>query len=74
MRALAFSARALGEEGVTFITVPKQRYATINGQSVVIVDKKQTRVLFDAVANDDPDSYVDEYGKADVLGTQKTVS
>ncbi len=73
MRDLAFSLRALEEKDVTFITVPQQRYATIDEQSVVIVDKKQTRALFDAVANDDIESYIDKFGKADVLGKQKSV-
>jgi hypothetical protein len=73
-RSLALSLRSLDGDDVTFITEPKRRYATINEQSVVIVDKQPTQALFDAVANDNIDSSIDEYGKADVLGTQKTVS
>ncbi len=74
MRSLALSLRSIEEEDVTFITVPKQRYATIDGQSVVIVDKPQTQALFDAVANDDLESYVKKFGRNDILGKQKTVS
>jgi len=74
MRSIALSLRSLEEEDVTFITVPQKRYATIDGQSVVIVDKAQTQALFEAVENDDLDSYIDEYGKKDVLGKQRTVS
>jgi hypothetical protein len=71
MRGLALSLRSLEEDDVTFITVPMQRYATIAEQSVVIVDQKQTRALFHAVANDDIGSYLDEYGKGEVLGNRR---
>lgn len=74
MRSLALSVRSLGEDDVTFITVPRRRYATIDGQSVVLADRKQTRKLFRAVGNDDLDSYLAEYGRKDVLGKAETVS
>jgi LCP family protein required for cell wall assembly len=74
MRSLAFSMRSMEEEDVTFITVPRRRYATIDGQSVVLVDRQQTRDLFRAVGNDELGSYVDQYGRAEVLGKAKDVS
>ena len=74
MRSLALSMRSLNDEDVTFVTVPKERYDTIDGQSVVIVDEERTKALFQAVANDDIDSYIDEYGKDGVLGKQRTVN
>lgn len=74
MRSLALSLRSLEEEDVTFVTVPKKRYATVDGQSVVVVDKAQTQALFGAVANDDIGSYLKDYGRDDVLGKQKTVN
>lgn len=74
MRSLALSLRSLEEEDVTFITVPKKRYARIDGQSVVIADQKKTKALFEAVANDDMAGYLDRYGRSDVLGKQKNIS
>lgn len=73
MRGLALSLRSLSEEDVTFVTVPKERYDTIDGQSVVIADEAQTEALFEAVGSDRLDSYLAEYGTDDVLGAQKTV-
>lgn len=73
MRSLALSMRSLDDEDVNFVTVPRERYDKIDGQSVVIVDEKRTEALFQAVANDDIDSYIDEYGTDGVLGKQRTV-
>ena len=74
IRSIALSLRSLEEKDVTFITVPQERYATIDGESVVIVDKDRTQELFAAVGNDDIESYIEEYGEEDVLGKQKTVN
>ncbi len=74
MRSLALSMRSLSEEDVTFITVPRRRYATIDGQSVVLAHQKQTRDLFRAVGNDELDDYLDEYGRQEVLGKAKSIS
>ena len=74
IRSLALSLRSLGEDDVTFITVPRQRYATIEGQSVVVADRKQTQDLFRAVGNDNLDRYLAEYGRDEVLGKAETVS
>lgn len=74
IRNLALSLRSLDDEDVTFVTVPQARYDTIDGQSVVIVDDVQTKALFQAVAKDDMDSYIEMYGKEGVLGNQHTVN
>jgi len=74
IRSLALSLRSLSEKNVTFLTVPQARYDTIDGQSVVIIDDVQTKALFQAVANDDVDGYIDEYGKEGVLGKQSSVN
>ena len=74
IRNLALSLRSLDDEDVTFVTVPQARYDTIDGQSVVIVDDVQTKALFQAVAKDDMDSYIEMYGKEGVLGDQRTVN
>jgi LCP family protein required for cell wall assembly len=73
IRSLALSLRSLDDEDVTFLTIPRKRYDTIEGQSVVIHDEKQTEDLFEAVANDNISDYIDEYGKEGVLGKQRTV-
>ncbi len=52
LRRLALSMRHIREKDITFTTVPLQRYARINGQSVNIVDQKATLALFQAVEND----------------------
>jgi hypothetical protein len=67
------SLRGLEEKDVTFLTVPQERYDTIDGQSVVIVDKKQTKDLFKAVSNDKLRPYFKEYGREGVLGKAKDV-
>ena len=74
IRSLALSLRSLDDEDVTFLTVPQARYDTIDGQSVVIVDYEQTKALFEAVANDGIDGYIEEFGKEGVLGKQRTVN
>ncbi|HSE69554.1 MAG TPA: LCP family protein [Nocardioidaceae bacterium] len=73
LRNLAMSLRGLEEKDVTFLTVPQERYDTIDGQSVVIVDKKQTKDLFKAVSNDKLRPYFKEYGREGVLGKAKDV-
>lgn len=74
IRSLALSLRGMETEDVTFLTVPRERYDTIDGQSVVISNERQTEALFRAVANDDIESYIKRYGKDDVLGKERTVS
>lgn len=49
IRELALSIRHLRADDVTFTTVPLQRYDTIRGQSVVIVDQRRARRMFAAV-------------------------
>lgn len=71
---LALSLRSLDTDDVTFLTVPRERYDTIEGQSVVIVDKKQTKALFRAVGNDDIHRYFAKYGKDGKLGSSRNVS
>lgn len=76
IRGLAMSLRSLSQKDVTYLTVPLKRYGySSDGQSIVVVDKTQTRALFDAVAHDDIQSYIKKYGsQADVLGKQTTVN
>lgn len=74
IRGLALSVRSMSQKDVTFLTVPQARYATTpDGQSVVIVDKVQTRDLFEAVENDNIKAYFKKYGREGVLGKAKSV-
>ncbi|MGH3330219.1 MAG: hypothetical protein ACRDPJ_02840, partial [Nocardioidaceae bacterium] len=66
--SLALSLRSLDQKDVTFMTAPMERYDNIDGQSVVIIDEKKTKELFQAVADDDIDSYFEKYGKDGSLG------
>jgi LCP family protein required for cell wall assembly len=74
IRSLALSLRSLEQKDVTFLTVPQARYATTpDGQSVVIVDREQTKDLFKAVSNDNIEAYFKKYGREGVLGKAKSV-
>jgi LCP family protein required for cell wall assembly len=62
MRDLALSMRGLHGNDVEYLTTPLGDYGTVNGQSVVRLDQKESRALFDAVRHDDIKSYLREYG------------
>jgi anionic cell wall polymer biosynthesis LytR-Cps2A-Psr (LCP) family protein len=76
IRSLAMSLRNLSEKDVTYLTVPLKRYGySPAGESIVIVNKKQTHALFNAVKHDDIQKYIKKYPHtADVLGKQTTVN
>jgi LCP family protein required for cell wall assembly len=75
IRELALSMRGLETDDVTFITAPLARYdRTEDGQSVVILDQKQSKVLWRTVENDKVKKYLDTYGtESGVLGGPETV-
>ena len=73
IRSLAMSLRSLDSSDVSFLTVPKKSYDRVDGQSIVRLDERRTKALFDAVKHDDLGSYLDEYGKDGLLGEQDTV-
>ena len=62
MRDLALSLRNLRGDDVEYLTAPLGRYDTVNGQSVVRLQRKESEALFTAVRNDDIESYLREYG------------
>jgi LCP family protein required for cell wall assembly len=62
MRDLALSLRGLHGDDVEYLTTPLGRYDTVEGQSVVQLQKKESDALFDAVREDDIKSYLREYG------------
>lgn len=62
VRDLALSLRGLERSDITFATIPLQRYDTIRGQSVVIVDHVQARRLFAATARDELGRFLADEG------------
>lgn len=73
MRDLALSMRGLHGDDVEYLTTPLGSYGTVDGQSVVRLDKKESRALFDAVRHDDIESYLRKYG-GERLSKAKNVS
>jgi LCP family protein required for cell wall assembly len=75
IRKLAISLRNLETEDVTFLTAPMERYDyTDDGQSIVVLDEKQNKVLWRSVGNDRVSKYVRTYGaESGVLGDPETV-
>ena len=64
IRGLALSIRGLSSDDVTFLTAPLGRYdRTESGSSIVRLDERQSRALWDAVADDEIDAYVRRYGE-----------
>ncbi len=61
VRDLAFSLRGIRASDLTFVTVPLKRYARIQGQSVVLVDRQEVRGLFAAADADELESYVADW-------------
>jgi LCP family protein required for cell wall assembly len=62
MRDLALSLRGLHGKDVEYLTAPLGAYDTVDGQSIVRLDKKESSALFHAVRHDDIESYLREYG------------
>ena len=66
MRDLALSLRSLRGDDITQVTVPVARFAMLDRQSVVIVDRGRAAALFGAVLTDDLPKYLSTHD-ADVL-------
>lgn len=70
MRSLAWESRRLRTDDIRFLTVPYEGTATISGASVVVVKPAALRELFDAVEEDNFESWlgrnVDEADMLDV--------
>ena len=75
IRKLALSMRGLDTGDVTFLTAPLERYdTTADGQSIVILDKAQSRVLWRTVENDEVARYLRRYAaESGLLGDPSTV-
>ena len=62
IRDLALSLRGIRTEDLTFITAPMDHYGEQAG-STVVLDQKQCHALWEAMAQDDIDGYLDKYGQ-----------
>ena len=71
---LGLSLRNLDEKDVQFLTAPLGRYDTsVDGQSIVRLAPKRSRLLFESVDSDDVERYLDKYPGAKLDGS-KSVS
>lgn len=61
LRELAFASRNLRSSTITFATIPNQGSATVDGASVVLVNPREVRRLFDAVLHGEYAEYVQEH-------------
>ncbi len=61
IRSLALSLRGLRTEDLTFLTAPWSGFGNQSG-STVILDQAQCNALWKAMAADDIESYINEYG------------
>lgn len=73
MQALAIANRDLRSDDLRFLTVPHDGAATIDGASVVEIDIPATREMFDAIADDTLDAWLEENDAA-VLPGERSVS
>jgi hypothetical protein len=75
IRKPALAMRGLDTDDVTFLTAPLQRYDTTeDGQGIVILDTRQSKVLWRTVANDKVARYLRRYGdESGALGDPATV-
>jgi LCP family protein required for cell wall assembly len=62
MRDLALSMRGLHGEDVEYLTAPLGAYDTVDGQSVVRLERKESNALFAAVRHDNIEHYLHKYG------------
>ncbi|MGH3455960.1 MAG: hypothetical protein ACRDP2_16200, partial [Nocardioidaceae bacterium] len=64
IRDLALQLRDIRTEDVTFLTAPTAGYDTTDeGASVVLLDEKQSKALWDSIADDDIDHYLKKYAE-----------
>lgn len=70
IRGLALSMRSLRSDDVEFLTAPLGKYDYVGEQSIVRLAPKQSDALFEAVRDDDIDTYLDKYPKAELRGEQ----
>jgi len=61
LRELGWAARSIGDSSVNYATVPWIGTPMIDGASVVTLDHKGVRELFEAIGHDQFDTYVREY-------------
>lgn len=74
MRKLARQMRSMGSSDVSYLTVPIRGLDDVDGVgSVVLLDRAEGDALWQAVAEDDVNSYLQEY-EADRLGDPGTVN
>jgi LCP family protein required for cell wall assembly len=63
IRDLALQLRDIRTDDVTFLTAPTAGYDTTeDGASVVLLDENQSKTLWESIADDDIDGYLDKYG------------
>jgi LCP family protein required for cell wall assembly len=62
MRDLALSLRGVRGDDVEYLTTPFASYDTVEGQSVVRLDRVESDALFEAVKQDDIESYLRKFG------------
>ncbi|MQA88027.1 MAG: LytR family transcriptional regulator [Streptosporangiales bacterium] len=63
LRGLAFGLRGMRTDDVTFLTVPVATTASRGAQSVVLLDEKRAKRLYEAVRRDKVQEYVAGSGK-----------
>jgi LCP family protein required for cell wall assembly len=73
MRDLALSLRGLRGDNVEYLTAPLGSYDTVNGSSVVRLDRVESKALFRAVRHDEIEKYLREYG-GETLPSAKRVN
>jgi hypothetical protein len=62
MRDLALSLRGVRGDDVEYLTTPFARYDTVDGQSVVRLDRVESEALFEAVKHDNIKAYLRKFG------------
>ncbi|MGI8434951.1 MAG: LCP family protein [Nocardioidaceae bacterium] len=70
IRNLALDLRGLKTENVQFVTAPLGKYDTVDGQSIVRLAPKQSRLLFQDLGTDKMDDYLAKYPAAELGGTK----
>ena len=64
IRDLALQLRDIRTDDVSFLTAPTAGYDTTDdGASVVLLDEKQCKALWDAISDDDIDGYLKKYAE-----------
>ncbi|HKE52399.1 MAG TPA: LCP family protein [Actinomycetes bacterium] len=70
LRGLALSLRGIQQGNVVFMTAPISGTGYEGSASVVYLDEQRAQRLYDAIKNDDVDSYLAKYGRPEErLGT-----